>query len=130
MPTTTATKCLLAIIVTCYVIRLWYIFDAKEEGEIMKFMSVREFRVNTGRTRRDLDRNEEVVLTANGRPFAIVSAVRPEVFDKELRAIRGARARVVLERVRESAALAGTSNMPMSEVNAIIADVRRAKSKS
>ena len=96
----------------------------------MRFMSVREFRVNTGRMRRDLERDDEVVLTANGRPFAIVSAVRSEVFDRELRAIRGARARVALERARESAARAGTANMPMSEVNAIIADVRRAKGKA
>jgi hypothetical protein len=45
-----------------------------------------------------LDRDVKVVLTANGRPFAIVSAVSPEWFDKELRAIRGARAKVALER--------------------------------
>ena len=96
----------------------------------MKFLSVREFRVNTGQMRRDLDRDEEVVLTANGRPFAIVSAVRPEVFDKELRAIRGARAKVALERVRASALRAGTANMSMSEINAIIADVRRGKGKA
>ena len=49
---------------------------------------------------------------------------------KELRTIRGARARVALDRVRESAARAGTANMPMSKVNAIVADVRRAKSKA
>ena len=96
----------------------------------MKFMSAREFRVNAGRMRSDLCRDEEVVLTANGRPFAIVSAVRSESFDKELRAIRGARARVALERVRESAVRSGTAEMPMAEVDAIIADARRAKSKA
>jgi antitoxin (DNA-binding transcriptional repressor) of toxin-antitoxin stability system len=96
----------------------------------MKFMSTREFRVNTGRMRRDLERDEEVVLTANGRPFAIVSAVRPESFDKELRAIRGARARVALERVRDSAARSGTAEMTMAKIDTIISDVRRAKSKA
>ena len=96
----------------------------------MQFMSVREFRVNTGLMRRGLDRDEEVVLTANGRPFAIVSAVCPEAFDKELRAIRGARAKVALERARESAARAGTASMPMAEIDAVIAGARRAKSKA
>ena len=96
----------------------------------MNFMSVREFRVNTGRMRRDLDRDEEVILTANGKPFAIVSAVRPEAFDKELRAIRGARAKVALDRIRESAARSGTADMPMSEIEKIIADVRRAKAEA
>jgi antitoxin (DNA-binding transcriptional repressor) of toxin-antitoxin stability system len=84
-------------------------------------MTAREFRANTGRMRRDLDRDEEVVLTANGRPFAIVSAVRSEWFDRELRAIRGARAKVALERARESAARAGTADMPMAAIDAIIA---------
>jgi antitoxin (DNA-binding transcriptional repressor) of toxin-antitoxin stability system len=79
--------------------------------------------------RRDLNRDEEVVLTANGRPFAIVSAVRPESFDLELRAIRGARAKVALERVRASAVLAGTADLPMTEIDAIIADTRHAKGK-
>ncbi|MBM4163297.1 MAG: hypothetical protein FJ222_02490 [Lentisphaerae bacterium] len=96
----------------------------------MKFMTAREFRVNTGAMRRDLDRDEEVVLTASGRPFAIVSAVHPECFDKELRAIRGARAKVALERLRERAALAGTADMSMAEIDAIIADTRRAKVKA
>lgn len=96
----------------------------------MKFMSVREFRVNTGAVRRSLGRDDEVVLTANGQPFAIVLAVHPEAFDKELRAIRGARAKLALERVRESAARAGTATMPMSKVDAIIADVRRAKGRA
>ena len=49
---------------------------------------------------------------------------------KELRAIRGAKARVALERVRESAARAGKANMPMSEISAIVADIRRAKGKA
>ena len=96
----------------------------------MRFMSAREFRVNTGRMRRDLDRDEEVVLTANGRPFAIVSAVRPESFDKELRAIRGARAKVSLDRARDSAALAGTADMPMAKIDALIAHARQAKGKA
>ena len=96
----------------------------------MKFMSARKFRVNTGSMRRDLDRDEEVVLTANGRPFAIVSAVSPEWFDKELRAIRWARARVALERARESTERAGTANMPMGRIETIIADTRHANDKA
>ena len=60
----------------------------------MKFMSVREFRLNTGKVRRGMGQDDEVVLTANGKPLAIVACIRPESFDKELDAIRRARARV------------------------------------
>ena len=91
----------------------------------MRFMSVREFRVNTGQARKDLARDEEVVLTANGQPFAVVAAIRPETLDRELVAIRRAKARVALERARESAAAAGTAGMSTKQVDQIISEVRK-----
>ena len=92
----------------------------------MKFMSVREFRASTGTVRRELAPDGEVVLTANGQPFAIVSSIQPEAFDKELREIRRARARVALERVRESAVRSGTAGMSMPAIDAIVRETRRA----
>jgi len=91
----------------------------------MNFMSVREFRSSTGRMRRELDCDEEIILTANGRPFAMVTALHAEVFDQELRAIRRAKARVALDRIRKSAAQSGTAEMSMSEIDDVIADVRK-----
>ena len=98
-----------------------------KEEDVMNFMSVREFRVNTGRMRKNLDRNEEVILTANGKPFAIVSAVKSELFDKELRAIRSARAKVALEQIRDSAVCSGSADMSMSEIDEVIAEARSEK---
>ncbi len=95
----------------------------------MKFMSAREFRVNVGQMRRDLERDEEVVLTANGRPLAIVSSVCPDVFDLELKAIRSARAKVALERIRASAEQAGTQDLSPSEIDSVIAEVRQSEGR-
>ena len=91
----------------------------------MRFMTVREFRLNTGGARRSLEKEEDVVLTANGRPFAVVSRVHPESFDKELLAIQRARARVALERLRDSARADGSDRMTMDEIDAVVRDVRR-----
>ena len=91
----------------------------------MKFMSVREFRVNTGKVRRGMKQDDEVVLTANGRPFAIVTSIRPDSFDTELDAIRRARAKVALDRIRASAAEAGTAKMAPAELESMIRSVRR-----
>ena len=93
----------------------------------MRFMSVREFRLNTGKVRRDLDGNNEVVLTANGKPYAIVTKIRPESLDLELQAIRRARARVALDGIRASAAKAGTSELSGEQIDAVVRDVRRKK---
>ncbi|MEI6168608.1 MAG: hypothetical protein WCS52_15600 [bacterium] len=93
----------------------------------MKFMTVREFRGNTGSVRASLEREEEVVLTAGGQPYALVSLVHPESFDRELSAIRRARAQVALDVAQASAKTAGTDRMTMPEIDAVIKDVRRVR---
>ena len=93
----------------------------------MKFMTVREFRLNIGRARKGLQANGELVLTANGRPFAIVSAVQPESFDRELLALRRARARVAIEHLREAALADGSERMSLEAIDAVVRDVRRKK---
>ena len=91
----------------------------------MKFMSIREFRLNTNIVRHSLDQEEEVILTANGQPFAIVSRIRPDALDKELLAIRRARAKVALDRIRASAEESETADISMQEVDTIIRNARR-----
>jgi len=93
----------------------------------MKFMSVREFRLNTGQARKGLQVDGELVLTTNGRPFAIVSAVQPETFDRELLAIRRSRARVAIDRLRENARADGTDQLSLETIHAVVRDVRRKK---
>ena len=91
----------------------------------MKFMSIREFRLNTNIVRHSLDQEEEVILTANGQPFAIVSRIRPDALDKELLAIRRARAKVALDRIRASAEESENADISMQEVDTIIRNARR-----
>ena len=91
----------------------------------MKFMTVREFRLNTGKARRSLEKDDDVVLTANGRPFAVVSRVHPDSFDKDMLAIQRARARVAVERLRDGARADGTDRMTMDDIDAVVRDVRR-----
>jgi hypothetical protein len=75
--------------------------------------------------RSSLNQEEEVILTANGQPFAIVAKIRPDKLDKELLAIRRARAKVALDGIRTSAEESGTARISMQEVDAIIRKVRR-----
>lgn len=91
----------------------------------MQFMSIREFRAGTAMARKRLDRNEEVILTANGQPFACVVAIDPASFDQELSAIRSARAHLALRKCWASAAAAGTSRLTPDEIDAEIRVARR-----
>jgi antitoxin (DNA-binding transcriptional repressor) of toxin-antitoxin stability system len=91
----------------------------------MQFMSIREFRADTALARKRLGRNEEVVLTANGQPFACIVAIDPASFDQDLAAIRQARAQVALRKCWASAAAAGTDRLTMEEIDSEIREARR-----
>ena len=91
----------------------------------MKFVTVRELRSKTASLRKDLDQDREIVLTANGRPFAVVSRIEPDSLEEELQAIRRARAKVAVERLRAQAQAKGLNRLTMDDIDAIVAETRR-----
>lgn len=91
----------------------------------MKFITIRDLRSKTAELRKDLESDREVVVTANGRPFAIMTRVQPDNVEEELLAIRRARAAAALSRIRAKAKPDGLDRMTMEEVDAVIAKARR-----
>jgi len=47
----------------------------------MKFISIRDLRNDTAGLRRDLQADREIVVTANGRPIAIMTRVDPDTVE-------------------------------------------------
>lgn len=90
----------------------------------MKFVTIREFRNNTAQIRRELQTEREIILTANGRPFAMLTPVDPDTVEEEVVALRRARARLLFDRVGARAKAAGMDNLTMREIDAIIARAR------
>ncbi|MFI5340486.1 MAG: hypothetical protein ACHQ7N_11690 [Candidatus Methylomirabilales bacterium] len=93
----------------------------KGEKRPMKFITIRDLRNNTAAIRKDLASEREIVLTANGRPFAVMTRVEPETLEDGILAIRRARACLAVERIRTKAKAAGLDRMSMDEVDAVIA---------
>ena len=91
----------------------------------MKFITIRDLRGNTARLRKDLLAEREVVITANGRPFAVMTRVEPDKLEEEILAIRRARARAALSRIRAKARAEGLDRLTTEQINAIIAETRR-----
>ena len=91
----------------------------------MKFVTIRELRSKTPTIRKDLDQDREIVLTANGRPFAVVSRIEPDSVEEELQAIRRARAKVAVERVRAHAKAKGLNRLTLDDIDAMVAEARR-----
>jgi antitoxin (DNA-binding transcriptional repressor) of toxin-antitoxin stability system len=92
----------------------------------MKFISIRDLRRKTSEIKKSLARND-LVLTSNGRPFALVSRVSEESLEEELKALQQARAKVALDRLREEARERGLSGVSMEKVDQIIAEVRKGR---
>ena len=91
----------------------------------MKFITIRDLRGNTARLRKDLQAEREVVITANGRPFAVMTRVEPDKLEDEIVAIRRARARAALSRIRAKSRAEGLDRLTTEQINVIIAETRR-----
>ena len=88
----------------------------------MNFYSVRDLRTDSRSMWADLTSGDEVVLTNNGKPSALVIDIPEGSFDEIVQAVRQAKAMIALNSARRRAAKAGF--MSDDEIEAAIADVR------
>jgi len=91
----------------------------------MKFVSIRDFRNKTAAIRQALGSEHEIVVTANGRPFAILAEVDEDTFEEKLAALRRTRTRLLLDRVQAKAEARGVDRLTMKEIDAEIVRARR-----
>jgi hypothetical protein len=90
----------------------------------MKFVTIRELRNRPGRVWDDL-REDDLVLTANGRPVGILVGVEEENLEDALSSLRRARAMQAVSRLRQQAAESGARDLTPRQVAAEIRAVRR-----
>lgn len=90
----------------------------------MKFISVRDLRGKSAEVWKNLPREREVVVTSNGRPIAILSAVNEANLEESLSAIRQARAAEAVMSLQRRSVERGTDGLTMEEINAEIRAVR------
>jgi prevent-host-death family protein len=88
----------------------------------MRFFSSKDLRNRPGRLRRSL-REHDVVLTANGKPFALVVSVEEDEVEEMAALLRRARAQQAVSRMRRQAAEQG-ERVSEDEVEAEIRGVR------
>lgn len=86
----------------------------------MKFITIRDLRGNSKKLGGLLKKSGKLVLTSNGKPIALLTAVSEDNIEDELFALRQARAMIALERVRTDAERDGANRISMTRVNKII----------
>lgn len=93
----------------------------------MKFLSVRDLRSKSAEVWKGLTADREMVVTSNGRPIAILSAVTEETLEETLAAIRRSRAVAAVTEVQRQSVLKGKNAITTAEIDAEISSVRRAR---
>ena len=93
----------------------------------MKFLSVRDLRSKSAEVWRGLAAEREMVLTSNGRPIAILSAVTEETLEETLSAIRRSRALAAVSEIQRRSVEQGTDAITPAEIDAEIQAVRQAR---
>jgi hypothetical protein len=93
----------------------------------MKFLSVGDLRSKSAEVWKGLSAEREMVLTSNGRPIAILSAVTEETLEETLSAIRRSRAVAAVSEIQRRSVERGTDAIAPAEIDAEILAVRRAR---
>src|SRR5687767_14805157 len=91
----------------------------------MRFIPVRELRNNSAQVWKRLRQEQDLIITSNGRPIAILNAVDEDNFEESLKAIRRARGLAALTAIQRDSVRRGLDKMTMAEIDAEIHKARR-----
>ncbi len=88
----------------------------------MNFYSIRDLRTDTKSMWETLSSGDEVVITNNGKPSALMIDIPEGDFDEVVQAVRQAKAMIAFNSMRRKAAKAGF--LTDEEIEAVITDAR------
>jgi len=91
----------------------------------MDYVTVRELREQSGKVWERIEAGEEIVVTRNGKPFAVLLHTRPGEVEEALRAWRAARLGAVLDRIHAHVRAKGLDRITAKEIKTEIAAVRK-----
>lgn len=93
----------------------------------MKFITVRDLRTSPARIWKELPEEQEMIITNNGKPIALLTPVNDSDMEDTLSAIRRARAINVVSKMQFSSLKNNLSNMTMEEIEKEIGAARKSK---
>lgn len=90
----------------------------------MKSVTVRELRARTAKVWHELVRDQELVVTSNGRPVAVLATADAETVEDTLAAFRRARAARAVLKAQMQSVRTGRDRLSSSEIAREISTVR------
>jgi len=95
----------------------------------MKFLSVRDLKTKSSQVWKELPDQKEMVITSNGRPIAVLSAINGDTLEQVLSAFRQARAMQAVNSIQYESIRKGTDSITMEEIENEIKAVRSERKK-
>ncbi len=95
----------------------------------MRFVSVRELRNQSALVWKVLSEEKDLVITSNGKPIALLSAMVEEDLEESLGAVRRARAQAAATALQQASLKAGTDRLSQEDINAEINAARRERAR-
>ena len=91
----------------------------------MKFITVRDLRTTPAQIWKELPEEQEIVITNNGKPIALLTPLSDADMEDTVAAVRRARALAALRKIRGLAIKTGLSELTLEEINREIQEYRR-----
>ena len=93
----------------------------------MNFATVQDLRANSAKVWKKLAEDGEIVITSNGTPVALMIPATGESLEKEIKAVKRARAELALQQLQKTAAKKGLDTLSGEEIEREITAVRSKK---
>lgn len=90
----------------------------------MKFVTAKDLRTQASSIWAQLPQEQEVIVTLNGKPVAIMTATNDKDFEHSLRAIRRARAMEAVSALQQAAVRSGRDAISEKEIQVEIVKTR------
>jgi antitoxin (DNA-binding transcriptional repressor) of toxin-antitoxin stability system len=91
----------------------------------MKFITVRDIRTSPAEIWKQLPAEQEMVITNNGKPIALLTPITGESLEQTVSAIRRARAAGAVRRLQQTAREKGLDRMTEAQIDEEIRAARR-----
>jgi len=95
----------------------------------VKFVTVRDLRTSPAQVWKALPGEQQIVITNNGKPIALLTPVSDATLEETLSTVRRVRAMQAVRRAQASAAKRGLSGLTMEDIDEEIRAARKARTR-
>jgi hypothetical protein len=93
----------------------------------MNIIPSRDFRINPGKVWNLLKTKEDIIVTLNGKPIALLSDINENDIEEALYISRKIKAEIALSKIRKRAKKFGLDKLSMEEIDSEIRKKRQGK---